>query len=487
MKQVDWTNSHYEAVVKLLNVRTGLTFRPDQRDSTEAGIQRALERSRAGSLGEFVDWLEFDVQALDNLVVELTVGETYFFREPRHFEAIREQILPEIRRRRGREHTIGIWSAACASGEEPYSLAILCEQEGLAKQTHILATDISSEALAKAREATYRTWSLRGEHAATARNYLTLKDDLYHLNEPIARRVQFEFLNLALDMYPSYETGTMGLDLILCRNVLIYFDAETIKGVARRLHGSLSEGGWLVTASGDPSLMDHADFEPLVTEYGVFYRRPMAAEKVVASKSLEPRIPSVERRRQPLSTAAVAVAKPTPATHQRVPATEQIDSLAAAKSALTDGHYTRVLELTENRLSDPAACVLHIKALANIDAQQAVVMCERFVELHPLSPDLQYLSAVLLMEQNLDVEAVQAAQRTVFLDRSLAAAHFLLGSILRQRGSAQAAQRSFRNARNLCESRPPGEIVALCDSETASQLLQAAESQLATIASMLES
>ena len=163
MNEIVWTDAAYQSIVSTLRARTGLVFRATQRESIKAGIATAMKRSRVADSTEYAKLLAYDVEALDNLIVELTVGETYFFREPSQFEGIRREILPEILRRRGIEHRVRIWSAACASGEEPYSLAMVCDEEGLARRCEILATDISSEALAKARQGVYRDWSLRGE------------------------------------------------------------------------------------------------------------------------------------------------------------------------------------------------------------------------------------------------------------------------------------------------------------------------------------
>src|SRR5205807_2557354 len=104
-----------------------------------------------------------------------------------------------------------------------YSLAILVEQEGLGERAFLLATDVSRAALAKARRAVYGAWSLRGESAAMARPYLHGRDDHLALEEKVRRRVVFDYLNLALDAYPSFAAGAWGMHLILCRNVLIYF------------------------------------------------------------------------------------------------------------------------------------------------------------------------------------------------------------------------------------------------------------------------
>lgn len=493
MSRFNWSHPEYETIVRLMSARTGLAFRPDQRDATEMGIQRAMKRSRVTDLARFAELLHYDMQALNDLIVELTVGETYFFREPRQFAHLRHKLIPEIRRRRGADHTIRFWCAACASGEEAYSLAILCDQEGIGESSHILATDISEAALAKAREASYREWSLRGDGAATAKKYLTPISGRYHVEPRIVRRVQFDFLNLALDIYPSYATGTKGLDLILCRNVLIYFDRETVRAVAGRLFDSLSDGGWLITASGDPPLDGLAAFEAVVTDDGVFYRRPVATPESVLESVQECQAAIAAGLHLADDTVALEADDDTVVPRRKSPSLNQRettplpspagggDRLREARAALDRGHYGRVVELTEGQSSDPAACVLQLKALSNIDTRRAVEQCAQFVQQHPLSAELQYLHAVLLMEMNLDVEAAQAVQRAVFLDRSLAAGHFLLGSILQRRGALDGARRHFRNARNLCQSRPRDERVALADSETAEGLAAAAQSRLVII------
>ena len=154
------------------------------------------------------------------------------------------------------------------------------------------------------------------------------------------------------------------------------------------------------------------------------------------------------------------------------------DALREGQAALVRGDYSGAVRWTEGCRHDPGACVLHLKALANIDTLSAVQASAEAVQRHALSPELHYLYAVLLMEVNRDAEAVQAARRAVFLDRSLAIAHFTLGSILQRRGALQDARRCFRNVRDLCAARPPDEIVPLTDGEAAGRLAEAAEVQL---------
>jgi len=485
-------DSAIEAIVRLLGARTGLTFRADQRESTKQGIQRAMARSNITEATEYARLLQFDVDALDNLIVELTVGETYFFREPHQFEYLRSHVLPEILERRGHQHVVRIWSAGCASGEEPYSLAMLCQQEGLAGQCSILATDISSEALDKAKKATYGKWSLRARNRMSADEYLHQDGQRYHVHKQIRRLVHFEFVNLALDVYPSFATATMALDLILCRNVLIYFDADTIRRVANRLFESLADGGWLITASGDPPLSDHAPFETVVTDHGIFCRRPL---KRVVAVHVEDDTTSTEDLLPVDVPAAESSQMEIPDAASSRLDSRELDSeddapgsrMEGAEQSLSRGDYQRAAELTEQMLDDPAASVLHLKAIANMDTERAIRGCEMLTKRHPLSAELHYLHAVLLLELNLDVDAVQAAQRAIYLDGSLAIGHFLLGSILQRRGALQSAQRAFRNARDICRNRPANEPLPLAEEETAGQLAQAAEIQLTAIQAALGS
>jgi chemotaxis protein methyltransferase CheR len=500
---VTWTHPAYEAVAQVLNARTGLSFAPHRQDSAEQGIRRAMARAGITDPAHYCTVLEDDHGALDDLIVELTVGETYFFREPAQFAFIRREILPEVRQRRGESHGIRVWSAGCASGEEAYSLAIVLVEAGLAERAHLLATDISGAALAKARSAGYGEWSLRGEGAAAARPYLRRQRERYVLVEQIRRRVTFEHLNLALDVYPSFATGIWGMDLILCRNVLIYFDPRTIQGVARRLFAALAPGGWLLTASSDPPVGGEASFETVVTSAGVFYRRPgegsTGANEPAQRWGGEAAAPSPDSQAQALPTSGLdlggwpALAAPpdvgkTPVPEQAAkpcpprltePSPEQ--ALAAARRAFAAGAYAHAAELTCGLTAEVAASALHVRALANLDPAQAELACAAAAARHALSAEIHYLHAVLLLDLDRDEEAAQAARRVLYLDRSLAIAHFTLGSILRRRGDLAGARRAYRNVRDLCAARQADEVMPLSEGEHAGRLAEAAAVQLAIL------
>ncbi|MFP2934804.1 CheR family methyltransferase, partial [Pyxidicoccus sp. 3LG] len=262
-----WSHPGHAAVLALVEERAGLAP-PSCPAAAEEGIARAM--ARAGLTDDFeayrVRLLE-DAAALDDLLIELTVGETYFFRTPEHFEHLRRVVLPELRERHGPEYVARLWSAACSSGEEPYSLAALLMAEGWGEHMAVYATDVSRGALGRARQAWYGEWSLRGPWADRIRPHLRAEGRKYQLSPEVQRRVRFSYLNLALDTWPSPDSGIWKLDVIFCRNVLIYFNAATVEAVARRLHDALADGGYLFTGPSDPPLGALAPLEPVLTEW----------------------------------------------------------------------------------------------------------------------------------------------------------------------------------------------------------------------------
>ncbi|MFY1827167.1 CheR family methyltransferase [Myxococcus fulvus] len=272
MRQGPWSHPGFPAVLALVEERAGLAP-PSCPASAEEGISRAMARAGVGDFETYRLRIADDAAAMDDLLTELTIGETYFFRTPEHFEHLRRVVLPGLRERHGQDYSARLWSAACSSGEEPYSLAALMMNEGWGQHMTVLATDVSRTALARARRAHYGEWSLRGPWAERMRAHLRPEGRQYILAPDVKQHVRFSYLNLALDTWPSPDSGIWRLDVVFCRNVLIYFNDATIEAVARRLHASLAEGGCLFTGPSDPPLGGLAPLEPVLTEWGVFYRR----------------------------------------------------------------------------------------------------------------------------------------------------------------------------------------------------------------------
>jgi chemotaxis protein methyltransferase CheR len=181
---------------------------------------------------------------LSRQVVEaMTTNETYFFRDPAHYEAIRNTLLPKLKEEKRDTRKLRFWSAASSTGQEAYSLAMLLLEEGLKDwNTQILGTDFSSKVLERARAGVYQQIEVnRGLPTPLLVKYFSRSGLDWRLNEEVKRMARFEAIDLRKSM------RTLGpFDLVLCRNVMIYFDSETKRKIMKELHSTLFRGGWLL-------------------------------------------------------------------------------------------------------------------------------------------------------------------------------------------------------------------------------------------------
>jgi chemotaxis protein methyltransferase CheR len=172
----------------------------------------------------------------------MTTNETYFFRDPAHYEAIRTILLPRLREERRDTKKLRFWSSAASTGQEAYSLAMVLIEEGFADwNVQILGTDFSTQVLERARSGDYRQLEVnRGLRAALLVKHFRRSGVDWQLNDPVRRMVHFETIDLRASM-----CGLGPFDLVFCRNVTIYFDPPTKKKVLKEIHRTLFRGGWL--------------------------------------------------------------------------------------------------------------------------------------------------------------------------------------------------------------------------------------------------
>jgi chemotaxis protein methyltransferase CheR len=427
-----------DELTELLARRTGFVLSPSRGPDAESAIRRAMTKAGVADVERYRAMLETGALSLDDAIAELVIGETYFMREPDQFSVIRGEILPEIA---ARKQMIRCWSAGCATGEEPYSLAIALDELGLADRADVRGTDISQAALARARRGVYGSWALRTAEPAFVERWFRRDGKQFVLADDVRKRVRFTALNLAHDDYPSATTGIGVEDLILCRNVLLYFDRPTIEQVAQRLYASLADGGWLVCGSSDPPLAGCAPLSPVVTKHGVFYRR----------------------------LAALPAAEPVDAP---------TDHLAEARKALRANTPDEAVGLLRGRL-DPDAWLVRLRArAASAGSPAAAAESAQAVLGHPLSVELHHLRAMLLIDAGRLDDALASIRRVLYLDRSLAVPHWALGTVLENTGDLAGAARAYRNAADLAAAHERDELLPLANGGTAGQLVDAARRAL---------
>lgn len=468
----------------------GLHFPCERWDDLQRGLAGAAQEFGLEDPAACIDWLLAappNKGQLQVLASHLTIGETYFFRDQKTLETLAGHILPElISARRGHERRLRIWSAACCSGEEPYTLAILLHEllpDLPDWHITITATDINARFLHKAAAGTYGEWSFRGAPAWLRQRYFKrTAEGRYTIVPEVKRLVRFAHLNLVEDVYPSPATETHAMDVIFCRNVLMYFTPSQMSKVVGNLHHALVEGGWLAVSPSEASKALFPQFAAVNFPGAILFRKSavlLQSEPPAMALSPEPDFffPKVEKSIppepiDPTGTAQTASSGVGTGSMEAVP-----DSLAAAESLYREGHYGEavdtLLALHSRRVLEPAACSLLARALANQGIlADALTWCERWIVADKLDAAAHYLRAVVLLEQGDAGQACTSLQRALYLDPDFILAHFALGNLERGRGKVREADKHFANALHLLRECQPSDLLPESDGLTAGRMTE---------------
>jgi chemotaxis protein methyltransferase CheR len=434
----------WHRVSELIAASTGLHFPPERR----ADLRRALDEA-APELGfddcdACVDWLldaPLSSEALRKLARHLVVGETYFFRERPSFNALATHVLPLLIRRRSAARRLRLWSAACSTGEEAYSLAILLQRllpEWRDWNISILATDINPESLRKAEAGMYGEWSFRESAPGFRERFFSpAGDHRYRLRSELRDMVTFVELNLAKDAIPSPATGTDAMDLILCRNVLIHFTPEHARRLIGSLHQALVDDGWLIVTPAECSQTLFTGFVPVNFPGSVLYRKGEAQAPPPAPQPL-----SELEVAEVLAPVSESPAGPVQSTQTPPPAARTVQSLGAQARALANqGALTAALEASE-----------------------------QWIAADKLDAAAHYLHAMVLQELGQRSRARAALHRAVYLLPGFVLAHFALGNHARAEARHADARRHFANAERLLRSLPDDHGVPEAEGLTAGRL-----------------
>lgn len=276
----------------LLTERTGLRFPPERWDELAGALMSAAREHGLRDAEDFAGRIVADparARAIEDLAQRLTVNETYFFREPETFAAFEGKILGVLQAERtGKDgKRLKIWSAGCSTGEEPYSIAIAlwrCVPDLKDWQVTLLASDLNVSSLEAARAAHYGEWSFRQAPDWLGKTYFQrLGNGRYALRAEIRGMVEFFRLNLVADAYPNPVQLTDDVDVIFCRNVLMYFSAAAAARVVDGFCRALRPGGYLIVAPAEASMRIFSEFETVNLDGVTLFRKPSAARAVKRS------------------------------------------------------------------------------------------------------------------------------------------------------------------------------------------------------------
>jgi len=443
----------FPALKDRIIARTGHAYYHDKDDLLWERVARRMAVVAAVDSTSYLERLEDPERGeaeWEALEAEITIGETFFFRYTEQFEALTTRILPDLIRRNAEKRRIRIWSAGCASGAEPYSVAIvlrnLLGDDWDDWHVRVIGTDINAAAVAAARRGEFGRWALRSlSDADRARYFRPATPMTWSLRPAYRASVQFERHNLLSLLDGTSPLQFTDFDLILCRNVLIYFHPDTAARVVGALGNCLVDDGWLLVGHAEPNPAFAGVLQAINLPGTTVYRRGTAPETPPApapafTPILPPAIPAAapapQRLRPPRPTASAEPPPPRP-----VPAAG-LDELIETVRLLADRGELEAARQT----------------------------CRSGLDANPTSPALHFYDGLVARALGSGREAEAAFRRAIYLDRDFALAHHHLGLLLLDSGRARAGRRSIGHAARIANALDGALLLAQGDGMTAAAL-----------------
>ena len=460
-------DAYFPAVRDHIVTATGLVFYADRPQALAGHIANRLKQRGLSDCSAYWELLQDEHAGeaeLDELIALLTIGETYFFRHRELFDALRDVALPEIIDRNRTTKRLRVWSAGCSTGPEAYSLSILLRRDlGDAVSCwniSILGTDINRPFLSQATAGRYEEWAFRGTSPELRRACFEDQTKSWRIAPRFQEGVTFQYHNLARHPFPSLVHNLLAFDLILCRNVLIYFAPEIVEQIIAQLAECLVPGGWLAVGHAEHGAHLQGVFDAVNCSGATLYRKSGPRPERTAFDG------SRLRRDMALQPIFAPGVSPSRSIAQKRAAWG-----GGPRNPRRVGPSPAVRELKSHAFM-PCPEVGQIRTLAdqgNVDA--ALHFCETLIAKHPLKPIYYFYQALLLDQVAGHDAALEALIKAIYLDREFNLAHYYLGLTQQKLGNTPGAIKSFRNVLRLLEGRdrserlPDAEGMAIADLE----------------------
>lgn len=445
----------------------------------------------------------------EELTFLLTIGETYFFRDHGQIALLRNRILPELieSKRSETKRSLRIWSAGCSTGEELYSLAILVKElipDWNKWNILILGTDINSQSIEKAKQGIYDSWSFRMVEPKLKQRYFKQQQTKWEVDQQIRSMVKFCNGNLLADPFPNATSDIYNMDIIVCRNVFIYFNSQTISVILKKFYNTLNSQGYLIAGHTELYGQNLGQLQAKVFPESVVYQR--SEEKLGDTQSTSslklPQQAYINSKdiaiaptsfSQPLSKAISKATKlhlapnktvsglqpvhsvsPLPSTKETTDTTEIV--LSQAEALFKNGDYQRVIkeleQITKQHPNNFDAYYLMAQAFANLgDSKQATEYCQQALKLDASSVAPYYLLAHIAEEQGNSDKAKDLFKKIIYLAPSSISAYLELGGIYDSEGDTSRARKMRTTALELLKVLPPNSVVEYHEGITVSELI----------------
>ncbi|ASF47987.1 CheR family methyltransferase [Methylovulum psychrotolerans] len=428
---------------QLLTHYTGLALSETDHDKAYKFLQSRLAELKTPDLAGYVQQLTANSLRADQewqLVVQaLTVPESFFLRDKGQMHILQQHILPELIQRNRHQRQLRIWSAGCSTGEEPYSLAMLVQK--LLPDAHewdvlILGSDINDKVLAKARAGLYSRWSLRDVGPEVLAYFQPAQQGLLALDPDLREKVTFRRVNLLQTPFPDLEINK--IDLILCRNVFIYFDQAAIAAVVEKFVQTLNPEGFLLTGHGELYQ------QPLYGLQTRLYLESVVYQRSAQSSSRSPAaLPDLPRPAAVPTLTAPDIAKAR---------------IAALDQAYQAGDYAQVLAIAQTLLSQQNDFDAHYwsaKAFASLGQYPAAeARLHAALALNKRSAACYYLLAHIREAQGDSQQATELLNKAIIADEQFIPAYLELAALY-EYDEPLKCQQMRGQALNLLQKLPP--------------------------------
>lgn len=489
-----------EAVLRfreLVTARLGLHFRDDHLDQLRDVLSTMAGEATGGASGYMarIAAAAPDAPELRALASALTVSETYFFRNLDQFRALEERVLPECAAAAARR-PLRILSAGCASGEEPYSIAIVArelEAGGVIHGAEITGIDVSTQALAKARRAHYTAWALRGTPERIRGEYFQRRGRDFVLRSDIAGAVRFEERNLARADRDFWRPAIF--DVVFFRNTFMYFAPDVAAATIARIAQALVPGGYLFIGHAE-TLRGLSDaFELQHSHETFYYRRRDATSRPMPSHAVRKQtaIPAaIDRLTDDSWFHAIgaassrvtelveeALTRPTPPSAGPEPPSRH-PTHASALALLGEERYAEALVHVDSTAAEDAdALLLRAVLLTNLGRfEHAADACHAVLQADPLSSGAHYLLALHARHAGDLVRARRHDEAAIYLDGDFAMPHLHLGLLARSLGDFHTAHHHLAQAIQRLRREDSARLLLFGGGFTREALLQLCEAEL---------
>ncbi|XZN99932.1 MAG: CheR family methyltransferase [Microcoleus sp.] len=536
-------DSLIQLFIQLISSKIGLQIRPQDRGNL---CQKLVDRMQILKIEKpekyyhILNAKSFESQnEWRELVLLLTTVESYFMRDRGQFDLLKKVILPElIEQKRNLQNTLAIqptlrlWSAGCSTGEEPYSLAILLKQlisDWSQWKILILGTDINEKVIEKAQQGVYSPWSFRLVDPQVQKQYFNQRQIEWEINRELRQSVNFSCVNLIADEFPNIYKNIYNIDLILCRNVFVYFEHQYISQVLKKFANTLRPGGYLITGHAEVYGQIMKEFQPKIFPESVVYQRRDAVPEECCQ--IESRVATVGEPNsvfRELGKAGIVgdesgellAGETRPASFGNgnfleitplLTVTNPLGKMLRARY-LEDGLAGNAVSVTQTIIAEnaqnqtPQTLILEAKKFFNnknydeainkaqdaiklqennFDAyyliaqihansgnySQAIEYCKRARKVDPGSVFTDYLQAHIAEEQGELETAKNLLKRSIYLCPSFVSAYLELGHIYHKEGQVKRAIKMYNSSCEILKALPPNTPIAPQGKMTASQVL----------------